>query len=56
MGRNKSLRLPGRLKLTLPSLSYPGHLMGLLCSVILILFGAVNCLKDLLPMRYAIAA
>ena len=38
----KPLSLPNRLELPHPSLPYSGRLMGLLCSIILVLLSAVD--------------
>ena len=56
MGTQKSLSLPDRLELPHPSLSHPGHLMRLLCSIILILFSAVDGLWNQLSMSNTITA
>jgi hypothetical protein len=60
MSTQESLRLPGRLELRDvgppdTSVSHSGHLMRLLCSVILILLSAVNRLGDQLKMCNSIA-
>ena len=55
MSTQESLGLPHRLELPHPSLSDPGHLMRLLCSIVLIPLSTVDRLGDQLPMRYTIA-
>ena len=54
MSTQKSLSLACRLEPPHPSLPYSGHLMALLCPVILILLSAVDRLWDQLPMGNAI--
>ena len=56
MGTQESLSLPGRLKLTHPSLSHSGSLVRLLCPVILILLSTVDRLGYQFPVRYTIAS
>ena len=50
----KPLSLPYRLELSHPSFSNPGRLMGLLCSIILVLLSAVNRVGNQLTMRDSI--
>jgi hypothetical protein len=50
MSSHKSLSLPHRLEPPQPSLPYSGRLMGLLCPIILILFGAVDRIGNQLTM------
>ena len=52
----KPLSLPNRLELSHPSFSNPGRLMGLLCPIILILFGAVDHIGYQFAMGNTIAA
>ena len=42
----KPLSLPNRLELSQPSFSNPGRLMGLLCSIIAVLFSTVDCARN----------
>jgi hypothetical protein len=56
MDTQKSLSLLNRFEFTHPPLSHPGRLMRLLCSIILILFSAVDRLGYQLSMSYAITA
>jgi len=56
MGTQKSLRLPGRLELTHPSLPDPGRLMRLLSPIILILLCTVDRLWYQLTMCNTIAS
>ena len=56
MSTQKSLRLHYRFETPHPSLSYTSRLMRLLCSIVLILFSAVDRLGDQLSMSYAIAS
>jgi hypothetical protein len=58
MGCHISLRLPHRLespgcRTTHPSFSYPLRLVRLLCPFILILFSAVNGIRDQFPVGNA---
>ena len=61
MHGNKSLCLFGRLELrnvgpTHTPLSHPGRLVGLLCSIILVLLSTMYCLWDQLTMCYTVAS
>ena len=56
MGDGESLCLNHRLELSHSSLSYPCRLMRLLRSIILILLGTVDRLRNQLPVSHAIAA
>lgn len=61
MHGNKSLSLFGRLELrdvgpTHTTLSHPGRLMGLLCSIILLLLSTMYCLWGQLTMCYTVAS
>ena len=55
MSSHESLSLPHRLELPRSSLPDPGRLMGLLCSIILTLFGTVNRHGYQLTVSYTIA-
>ena len=50
VGTQKPLSLTYGLESPHPSLPHPGRLMGLLCSIILILFSAVDHIGDQLSM------
>ena len=50
----KPLSLPNRLELSHPSFSNPGRLMGLLCSIIAVLFSTVDCARNQFPVSNTI--
>jgi|TARA_B110000238_G_scaffold180584_1_gene204707 hypothetical protein len=52
MSTRKSLSLAHRFEPPHPSLPYSGRLMGLLCSIILVLLSAVDRIGNQLTMRY----
>ena len=56
MRGHESLRLPGPLEFTHPSLSYPGRFMQLLGSVICVLFSSVDRLGHQLTMCNTLAS
>jgi len=56
MSSHKSLSLPHRLEPPHPSLPEPRRLVGLLCSVILIMLSAVDRFWDQFALSNAIAA
>jgi hypothetical protein len=56
MNTQKALSLARRFELLHTPLPYSGRLMGLLCPIILILFGAVDRFWNQFPLSNAIAA
>jgi len=46
----KPLSLPHRLESPHPSLPYSGRLVGLLCSIIAVLFSTVDCARNQFPV------